>query len=143
VAYRYLDDGVTSDVTFEVTAASLSALFHDAAEATTHLMVESLDTVRPQASVAVALHAPAVDLLLVRFLEELVFRKDAHGTLLRPTTVDVFAEGDGYALDAALAGEPIDPARHALGVDVKAVTLHGLSVDRDDDAWRAQVTVDV
>jgi SHS2 domain-containing protein len=50
---------------------------------------------------------------------------------------------NGYALQAELVGEPIDPHRHELLADVKAVTLHGLCVERVDSAWRAEVTLDV
>ena len=49
-------------------------------------------------------------------------------------------------LEAELAGEPIDPARHEPGVDVKAATAHGLRIGparHDDKAFEARVTLDV
>ena len=53
-----------------------------------------------------------------------------------------------YVYDAALAqqfgitrpwaaGEPLDPARHALGADVKGVTLHRLQVVQTPKGWEA------
>jgi SHS2 domain-containing protein len=38
-------------------------------------------------------------------------------------------------------GEPFDPARHTAGTEVKAVTLHRLSVDLE--RGRARVIVDI
>jgi SHS2 domain-containing protein len=49
----------------------------------------------------------------------------------------------GFTARADLAGEPIDPAKHALGADVKAATLYGLRVERRGDEWEAEVTLDV
>ena len=76
----------------------------------------------------VSLTEAALDLLLFDFLNRLLYYKDAERLLLRATGVDVRPAAGGWSLDAALAGEPIDPARRALGVDVKAITMHRLSV---------------
>jgi SHS2 domain-containing protein len=141
--YHYLEEGVTSDVSFRIWGADLETVFADAAEATLRLMVDVPDTVRPETAVPVALRADALDLLLLAFLDELVFHKDARRLLLRATDVRVTAALNGYALTATLRGEVIDPARHALATDVKAVTLHGLRVTQTATGWHAEVTVDV
>ena len=36
-------------------------------------------------------------------------------------------------------GEPLDPARHALDHEVKAITYHGLRVEQTADGWLAEV----
>ena len=47
-------------------------------------------------------------------------------------------------LTATAFGEPFDPARHGIGREVKAVTYHGLSVERQPDGtWLAEVIVDI
>ena len=40
-------------------------------------------------------------------------------------------------------GEAIDPGRHRLRVDVKAVTLHGFSVQSTTDGWEAGVILEI
>ena len=40
-------------------------------------------------------------------------------------------------------GERIDPARHVLAHEVKAITYHGLRVEREGDGWVAEVIVDI
>ena len=139
--FEFLEDAVTSDVTFHAWGASLDELFGAAAEATTQLMVDSLDRVVPRVRRLVAVQAEALDLLLAHFLDELIFLKDVDRLLLRVTRVEV--EPDPPRLRAELAGEPIDPARHELAADVKAVTLHGLQVEQRAGTWHAQVTLDV
>jgi protein archease len=143
VPYEYLEDGVTSDVTFRARGASLDELFTAAADATANLMVRRLESITPRVALAVTLAAQALDLLLMRFLEELVFYKDAPGLLLRATDVRVTPGDRTHEVHAVLRGEPIDPGKHELEADVKAVTLHGLRVERTPGGWEAEVTLDV
>jgi SHS2 domain-containing protein len=142
VPYEYIDD-VTSDVTFRASGRDLDELFTAAADATTNCMVAGLDSVRPTSTLPVSLEADALDLLLMRFLDEIVFHKDAKRLLLRAHAVHVAASAGRPRLSATLRGETIDPARHALEADVKGVTLQGLRVTRASTGWEAQVTLDV
>jgi SHS2 domain-containing protein len=83
-----------------------------------------------------------LELLLMRFLNELVYLRDAESLLLYPERILV--THDGHArLEGELAGERIDPARHALATDVKAATAHGLRVSPTAEGWTAAVTLDV
>ena len=139
--YEFLDDGVTSDVTFHAWGASLEELFAAAADATLNVMVRSVESVRPLETRSVSVEADALDLLLMRFLDELVYRKDVEELLLRATEVRV--ETERNRVQAVLTGERIDPKRHELVADVKAVTLHDLRVERSATGWDAHVTLDV
>jgi SHS2 domain-containing protein len=142
--YEYLEDAVTSDVTFRASGRDLDELFTAAADATTNCMVEELDSVRPAVTLPLSVEAAALDLLLMRFLDEIVFHKDAKGLMLRAGHVRVAEAPAGYRVTAELHGEPIDGTRHALAADVKAVTLHGLKVvPAGDGGWEAEVTLDV
>ncbi|MBX3026132.1 archease [bacterium] len=140
--FAWLEDAVTSDVTFRAWGPTLDAVFAAAVEATTAAMVADLGSVRAVERRSVALAAASLDLLLVRLLDEVIFLKDTASLLLRPERVTVDA-GASPRLAAVLVGEVIDPTRHALITDVKAVTWYGLRVERIGDAWEAQVTLDV
>lgn len=141
--YEFLEDGVTADVTFRATAADLDALFTAAAEATVSVMSEAPEAIAARESRTVELEAEQLDMLLFRFLGEIVFHKDADGVLLRPDEVRVRRGEGGWHLAATLRGERLDPRRHLLAADVKAVTLYGLEVRRHGDGWLATVTLDV
>jgi SHS2 domain-containing protein len=44
---------------------------------------------------------------------------------------------------ATARGEKIDPARHVIQTEIKAVTYHGLYVREVENGWEAQVIFDV
>ena len=46
-------------------------------------------------------------------------------------------------LEAEARGEPLDPLRHRLQADVKAVTLHRLRVEQTARGWEASVVLDI
>jgi len=141
--YEYLEEGVTADVTFRAWGRDLDELFTAAADATTNVMVQPLESVRPLQTIAVSVAAEALDLLLLRFLEELIYHKDAENLLLRATAVHVErADAEAHAA-GDLRGEPLDRTRHDLRADVKAVTLYGLRVEETPSGWEAEVTLDV
>jgi len=141
--FEWVDDGVTSDVTFRAFADDLDALFIAAADATTSAMVRSLDAIADRDTRPVYLAASELDLLLMALLDEIVFWKDAEQLLLRARAVRVRWRDGRYQVTAELHGERIAPERHQLEADVKAVTLAGLRVAHDPTGWSAQVTLDV
>ena len=47
------------------------------------------------------------------------------------------------SLEATIGGEPIDRDRHILDHEVKAVTHHGASLERDGEGWVAEVILDI
>jgi len=135
-------EGATGDLAFEARGESLEALFAAAAEALLAATVAEPGAVEPRRRVAVRLAEPDLELLLLRFLGELIFLRDARGLLLRAGRLRIAADGEAR-LEGELAGEPIDRARHRLEADVKAATAHGLRVAREAGVWRASVTLDV
>ncbi|MFA6148519.1 MAG: archease [bacterium] len=141
--YRYLEDVATADVAFEAWGATKEETFLAAADATLNTMVEKIGTVAPLERRVFSLAADSLDLLLFELLQELVYHKDAERLLLRVRDMRIEETGSGYRLHAVAIGETIDPARHPLLADIKAVTLHRLAVDRTPDGWRAVVVLDV
>jgi SHS2 domain-containing protein len=137
-------EGLTlADAAFRAEEDSLEELFRTAWRATLELMLPDPSTLRSAERRAIALANPAVDLLLFDFLGELIYYKDSEALLLDLQRLRVRGEPGAYSLEAEAAGEAVDPARQALGVDVKAVTLHHLAVERTPQGWQATVVLDV
>ena len=141
--YAYADDIAIADLAFRAWGQTLEETFIAAAEATMHAMVEDLATIAPREQRAFDLHDEQLDLLLLQFLQELLFYKDAQRLMLRVCEVQLKAHDQGFTLQARTAGEPLDPAKHALGADVKGVTLHRLQVVKTSNGWEATVVLDV
>jgi SHS2 domain-containing protein len=141
--YRYLDDIAIADVAFEATGKDLEEVFTSAAAATTHVMIEEPERIERKHKVYVRLANEEADMLLFDFLGELVYYKDAKKLLLLVDEIKITAGEAGYSLEAALSGEELDPAKHPLGADVKAVTLHRFSLVRTENGWRATAVLDI
>jgi SHS2 domain-containing protein len=137
-------DAVTSDVSFVAHGHSLEAVFAAACEALLASTLENPRSIEPRVERHVALVEPDLALLLLCFLNELIFLRDAEELLLRPRKLTVStSEKDGARLEAELAGESIDRSRHQLVGEVKAATAHALKVEPIERGWRATVTLDV
>ena len=141
--YHYLEEIGTADIAFEATGRDLPELFMAAADATMNVMIENLDAIDPRETRHIELVNDKLDMLLFDFLQEFVYFKDAERLLLRVRDVRI-DKGDGkHFLKAEAAGEPLDAARHHQRADVKAVTLHDFSVEKQDDGWKARVILDI
>ena len=142
-AYRYIGEIATADIAFEATGASLEEAFTAAAEALTNVMIEDLDRIERKRQVEVRLENIDADMLLFDFLGEIVYYKDAERLFLRIDGISVKKDDSGYSLSATLSGEEVDPKKHPLGADVKAVTLHMFNLERTDGGWKATVVLDI
>jgi len=141
--YEFLEDVATADIAFRAQGHDLNELFTAAADATMNVMVEDLETIERRVTKSVTDEAEAEDLLLVEFLQELIYFKDAERLLLRPVSVSVERGDTRLRVSATLAGERLDPARHEQRADVKAVTYHRLEVKRTAQGWEAFVILDI
>ncbi len=97
-------------------------------------------TVRSQLAVDVSCEAPDDSLLLVDWLNAIIYEMSTRGMLFGAYDVSI----DGQRLRATLFGEPVDRIRHSPAVEVKGATYTSLAVGRDDDGlWHAECVVDV
>lgn len=129
----------TADLGLRATATDLNGLFAEMAKALLAATVENPEAVRAEAAATIEIAGDDREYLLFDWLKELLYRFDAHHTAY--TRFDVTVRPDG--LTATAWGEPVDPARHLLNHEVKAVTYHGLTVEQTPDGWRAEVIVDI
>ena len=141
--YTFLDDVAIADLAFEAWGTTLEETFVAAAEAVMNAMVENLESIRPLESRQLQVESEARDLLLFAFLQELVYYKDAEQLLLRVPQVQITTHQGQFRLQAEARGERLDPARHRLRVDVKAITLHRFALEQTPSGWKALVILDV
>jgi SHS2 domain-containing protein len=129
----------TADLGLRVHAPDVNTLFAEAGTALFAAIVDGIDTVRPERGVDVHIEGAELDYLLFDWLRELLYRFDAEHILF--SRFDVSVEGAG--LSATAWGEPLDPARHVLSHEVKAITYHELRVEQEGADWVAEVIVDI
>jgi tRNA nucleotidyltransferase (CCA-adding enzyme) len=119
--------GPTKAEAFRQAALALTAVVTDPGR------VEALQPV------PVSCQAQSDELLLVEWLNALVYEMAVRAMLFRDFTVEI----DGRELRATAYGEPVDITRHEPAVEIKGATLTALQVAEGADGWRAQCVVDV
>lgn len=97
-------------------------------------------TVAAAERIEVHCEAPDDELLLVDWINALVYEMATRGMVFRRFRVRL----EGHGLEAEAWGERIDTARHAPAVEVKGATYTSVHVGREADGrWVAQCVVDV
>ena len=129
----------TADLGLRARAPDLDTLFGEAARALFAAIVEDLSTIEPRQRLDVRLAADEREYLLFDWLRELLYRFDSEHLVFGRFEVHV----DDRGLDGIAWGEPLDPARHRLLHEVKAITYHGLAVRQTEQDWLAEVIVDI
>lgn len=141
ISVQHLDH--TGDAGFVVTAPGLAALFIACAEQMTLLRAPDAE-IRPMIHRDV--NASGFDLaeLLVGWLAEIHADGEAYREIYGAYAIDHLdvAEGDCRVVGRSL-GEPLDPTRHRLAREIKAVTYHQAWVREEAGLWRAQVVFDL
>lgn len=135
----------TADVGLRVRAADLDTLFAEAGAGLVALIVpNAAETSQPSPDaepLTIELASDSLPALMCDWLNELVFLFETRQLVFDGFEVTVDAQR--CALNARAAGQPLDPARHKLGYEIKAVTYHQLRVEPENNAWIAEVIVDI
>lgn len=119
---------------------TLDEAFAEAAVALTAVVADP-NTVRADKTVTLHCEAPDAELLLVDWLNALIFEMATRRMLFSRFTVKISST---LHLDATVWGEMVVPARHQPAVEVKGATYTALSVVHHDEGdWVVQCVVDV
>jgi SHS2 domain-containing protein len=129
----------TADVGLRITAPDLEGLFADAARGLFSLIVPDLDSVEARETIHIDVAGEPSELLLFDWLNELLYIFETRRLLLAQFDVKLSQTG----VSAIARGEPIDEKRHQLDHELKAITYHGLKLERQGDGWLAEVIVDI
>jgi len=120
--------GESADIAFEQAAIGLTAVVTDPG------------LVRGDEQVAISCEAPNLEMLLVDWLNALIYEMTTRSMVFGRFRVRI----DGLRLSAQAQGEQVDRQRHEPVVEPKGATFTELRVSRDDEGqWVAQCVVDV
>ncbi|MFA4015233.1 MAG: hypothetical protein RUDDFDWM_000311 [Candidatus Fervidibacterota bacterium] len=127
---------------------SLKELFENAAVGMFSILADT-EKVKPKLSVVVEVSANDYETLLVALLRELLFKHDAQGIVFSGLEIEALGESTDERgiknvwLKAKAFGEPLHETEAELHGYIKAVTYHGLQVEKCGEGWKAQVVFDV
>ena len=129
----------TADIGIKVKGESLKDLFSNAGYAMFDILVEIKD-VKPEENLTVKIPGGQIEDILANWLRELLLKFNIDGWVLK--VFDVYRV-DESGLEATVKGEKMDPLRHRLKTEIKAVTYHNLKVYKNGNIWKAQIIFDV
>ena len=128
-----------ADVGVRGFGASVEQAFEQAATALS-AVVADVSTIRSRETIEVDCDAPDLELLLVSWLNRIIYEMAVRGMLFGTFHVTV----SGSSLSGRLGGEAVDSERHQIAVEAKGATVTALRVARGPDGeWIAQCVVDV
>jgi tRNA nucleotidyltransferase (CCA-adding enzyme) len=120
--------GETLEQAFEQAAVALTAVITDP------------ESVICRESVTLDCEAPDTELLLVDWLNAIVYEMATRRMLFRRFSVEL----NDHSLHGTACGEAVDIQRHQPAAEVKGATYTSLEIQADADGiWHAQCVVDV
>ena len=132
--YEIIDH--TADICIRTQGTSLNNAFENAGYALFDTMCDA-ESVKPLTTKKIICQADDLEQLLVDWLSELLFICDVDDMVFSDFSVTI----TGTSLVGKVKGERIDPDRHHLKTDIKAITYHMLKVDESTNT--VQVLFDI
>lgn len=126
------------DVGVSGRGATMAEAFENAARAMTAVIVP-LGLIRPEVTTIVTCHAADPEILLVDWLNAVIYAMATESMIYRDFEVGIA----GDRLTGTLIGETVEPGRHEPSVELKGATLTALKVTEGPDGWIAECVVDV
>ena len=138
--FDFLDH--TADISLRMYGKDLRELFQNAAAALFQCIGGSDDA---RVSQWVYLSVEGIDRedLLINWLRELLYLFNARELFLSRFNIEEITD---TWVKAKVGGEPVDMERHRIGREIKAVTYHGVRVEKvlsPSEHWEADVVFDV
>jgi len=133
----------TSDAKFRAWGRTLEEAFISAGRALFALMVDTGKIRKEDHGVKLHLEAESPEWLLFEWLSELLYQFEVDDIIFTAFDLTIKKEDDLYILDATGYGARRDPARIAIELYVKAITLHDLCIVHDQEQVSVEVVVDV
>ena len=129
----------TADIGIRAQGKTLAELFARMAQGLVELIAED-SALQPRQGRSIQLSADDAESLLLAWLQELLFWFSTDRFLPVEFSLD---DVTPTTLRGQLRGDTFDPARHAQGREVKAITRHLLEVRQRNGVWHGQVIVDI
>jgi SHS2 domain-containing protein len=127
----------TADIRLQVKAGSLEELFSEAARAMMVIMYGTAEEGSLRQGVAV--RADDRESLMHAFLSEVLFISEVEGIVVSGAEVKITEN----SLSGVLRGEPFLPEKHLSGMEVKGISLSGLSIVHEHGSYILEVIFDV
>lgn len=138
--FRFLEDIAARGVAFEAFGRTERQLLENSALALEEAMIDT-KTLRRREKEVVQIRSVNLEDLLFRFLEHLIFLKDAKRLLFREAKLGIERQGKSFVLQGFLYGERLDMQRLKMRADIKSLEKSLFEVGKVKNGFRAQVVL--
>jgi len=136
--YKLIDH--TADLGIEVTGLTKKDLFTKAALSLMDIVVERKGTPVGVKEKALSVEGSDPADLLINFLREILYLVNGEALIVEECDIQ---ECSTQRLVAKLRVEPYNKEKDSIKMELKAVTYHGLAVEKTKKGWKARVIFDV
>ncbi len=141
--FEFVDDITLADIAIHCKAQTVERIFALNAEALLHVCLEDPSKLKKTEEYHIEVQHTYLDLLLVKFLNELIFVKDTKGLLLYPGMIKLINSNDKLVCEADFTGDYVIKGYDII-VDPKAVTMHKAKCEQiNKDEWESFIVIDV
>ena len=123
----------TADIGIKITEKTLPQLFETAAYGMFSIFVENIDVIKPNKKFKIKITGVDPESLLVNWLNELLYLYSVKHTVFSKFDVILSKAkypGTKFKLSATIFGEPVNPDKHQINVEIKSATYHNLHITR-------------
>ncbi len=129
----------TADTGIKAYGKTKEEMFKNAALGMFDIMT-SLKNIKLRESIDMEVEAKNTEELLVAWLRELLYQAETKKILLKEFAFQYFNEA---RLRVICYGEKINPKKHRLKTEIKAVTYHQLKVEQENSLWVGRIIFDI
>lgn len=129
----------TADTGIEVWGKREEELFENAAWGMLELLFDP-EKVREGEKKIFKIEAEDRESLLVEWLREILYRVEGEKFLFKKLKINSLKEKE---LEAEGWGERYTPGKHSLRMEIKAVTYHGLRIEKTPRGFRTRIIFDI
>ncbi|OLS28433.1 MAG: Protein archease [Candidatus Heimdallarchaeota archaeon LC_2] len=140
--YQYLEDEAISDIAFKAWGSSLSEIFTEAAKAV-YTLLTNIEELTNEISHPIDIKANSIEQLLYKFLDEIVYLKDAELFFPKDVSINITKNEDNFVAKGQFTGCEFNYEIHTIGNDVKAITYHDFYLKEMENGWECYVLVDI
>ncbi|MFO7889409.1 MAG: archease [bacterium] len=136
----------TADIGIKVWAEQLTDLFTEAAQVMVSIIIDR-ETVKIKENSSITLEAESLEELFLQWLKEVLYVMEKDEMIFSEFHIenDNFSYCDDfkYFIQATLEGEKLNPKRHSICTEIKAVTRHNFFLKKEDNLWKTFVLFDI
>ena len=139
----------TADIGIEIRGKTRKELFGNAVAAMFDVMVDwpsedkrlfSVEEIKPLEEKRIKITGNDLEDTLINFLREALYLFNGQGWLIKSCELLKLTK---RSIIARLKGEPYNRQKNPLKTEIKAVTYHGLIINKSKKCWQAKVVFDV